>query len=248
MTIASALTALNTDITNARAAITAKGGTVTANGGSSQLATDITTIPSSGLSGKYQLLERVKDDNNNEIGTVSGFFTDANDVEYAVVCLDAQYRLASSKLISDNINLTNLPMYNGNLVTGNIYDAKETATSNCNLILVACASADPESTSPAISHCRNQSFTVDGITYYGQVPNCLEVISIARNYNKIEILDTSANSYPTLNFSSARMIWSCTYQSSYNFYYLYTSVLVETRPSILNGGFVCPILEIPNAV
>lgn len=44
MTIASALTALNTDIQNARTAITNKGGTVTVDGGSSQLATDIATI------------------------------------------------------------------------------------------------------------------------------------------------------------------------------------------------------------
>lgn len=44
MTIASALTALNTDIQNARTAITSKGGTVTVDGGSSQLATDIGTI------------------------------------------------------------------------------------------------------------------------------------------------------------------------------------------------------------
>ena len=44
MTIASALSALNTDIQNARTAITNKGGTVTVNGGSSQLATDIGTI------------------------------------------------------------------------------------------------------------------------------------------------------------------------------------------------------------
>ena len=45
MTIASALTDLNTDIQNARTAITNKGGTVTVDGGSSQLATDIGTIP-----------------------------------------------------------------------------------------------------------------------------------------------------------------------------------------------------------
>ncbi len=50
MTIASALTALNTDIVNARTAITNKGGTVTSGGGSSQLATDIATIPSGGSS------------------------------------------------------------------------------------------------------------------------------------------------------------------------------------------------------
>ena len=42
-----------------------------------------------GVSGKYQLLERVKDDSNNEIGTVVGFQKDANDNEYAVVILDS---------------------------------------------------------------------------------------------------------------------------------------------------------------
>ena len=44
MTIASALNDLNTDIQNARTAITNKGGTITSDGGSSQLATDIGTI------------------------------------------------------------------------------------------------------------------------------------------------------------------------------------------------------------
>jgi len=45
MSIATELTALQQDITNARAAITSMGGTVTSGGGSSQLATDIATIP-----------------------------------------------------------------------------------------------------------------------------------------------------------------------------------------------------------
>ena len=49
MSIASELTALNTDIVNARAAITTMGGTVTSGGGSSQLAADIATIPSGGF-------------------------------------------------------------------------------------------------------------------------------------------------------------------------------------------------------
>jgi len=45
MTISSELTALQQDITNARTAVINKGGTVTTSGGSSQLATDIATIP-----------------------------------------------------------------------------------------------------------------------------------------------------------------------------------------------------------
>ena len=51
MSIATALTNLSNDIENARDAIEAKGGTVTQNGGSSQLATDIATIPQSGGGG-----------------------------------------------------------------------------------------------------------------------------------------------------------------------------------------------------
>lgn len=65
MTVASALDALNTDIQNARTAITNKGGTVTANGGSSQLATDIATIPSGSVSGILEtIMENVVAGNN----------------------------------------------------------------------------------------------------------------------------------------------------------------------------------------
>lgn len=46
MTIASKLALLQDDIVNARNAIVAKGGTITSDGGSSQLAQDIATIPS----------------------------------------------------------------------------------------------------------------------------------------------------------------------------------------------------------
>lgn len=49
MSIASALTALAGDISAARAAVEAKGGTVTVGGGSSQLATDIASISSGAI-------------------------------------------------------------------------------------------------------------------------------------------------------------------------------------------------------
>lgn len=71
MTIASALTALNTDIVNARTAITNKGGTVTANGGTSQLATDIATIPTGSVGG---ILETLMEDivaGNNPVDTTA---------------------------------------------------------------------------------------------------------------------------------------------------------------------------------
>ena len=48
MSISEQLVALKNDVDSARTAILAKGGTVTQNGGSSQLATDISTIPQEG--------------------------------------------------------------------------------------------------------------------------------------------------------------------------------------------------------
>ena len=48
MSIATALTALNSDVVNARNKIVEMGGTVTPNGGTSQLSADIATIPQVG--------------------------------------------------------------------------------------------------------------------------------------------------------------------------------------------------------
>lgn len=71
MTIASALTALNTDIQNARTAITNKGGTVTSGGGSSQLATDIATIPSGSVSGILETIMENVVAGNNPVDTMA---------------------------------------------------------------------------------------------------------------------------------------------------------------------------------
>ncbi len=82
MTVASALTALNQDITAARTAITDKGGTVTSGGGSSQLATDIATIPSGGGSSGTPYTTIVALEN-----TMRGTSEDASDEE-AQACDD----------------------------------------------------------------------------------------------------------------------------------------------------------------
>lgn len=182
---------------------------------------------------KYKLLDRIKDDSNNEIGTVSGFFTDANDVEYAVVCLDAQYRLASGQIMSSGSQY-NVPLYNNM----GVWDAKETATTNTIAILAA-------GTSSACTHCRNQSFTIDGITYYGQLPNMPELTDIYRNRTVINSSDTSASSYSSLVLANNKSAWSSTqYYESYswcinNYGDVYAS-------NITDNYFVVPVLEIPN--
>lgn len=201
-------------------------------------------IEGGGSSGKYQLLQRIKDDSNNEIGTVSGFFTDSNDVEYAVVCLDAQYRLASGKWCSySSAVVTNMPIYNSNLNLWWYDDAKETATQNTQLILDYCTANGYTST--ACSHCRSNSFVIDGTTYYGQLPNMREIFDIWRNRVQIETMDISASSQSLLNFSSARSVWSSTQYNSTGGWYMYSSGSLHNFNKTWDY-FICPVLELPN--
>ena len=179
---------------------------------------------------KYKLLQRVIEDSNNEIGTVSGFFTDKNDVEYAVVCLDATYRNSSAQWASTTGNVTNMPLYDN----WTIWEAPETATENTTLILAS-------KTSSACTHCRSKSFTIGGVTYYGQLPNIIELVDIARHRTAINAADTSGGS---ITIATNKNYWSSSqYNSSYSWY-------IEYLGRALFGGktgnsYVCPVLEIP---
>lgn len=195
-----------------------------------------------GSSGKYQLLERVKDDNNNEIGTVSGFFTDANNVEYAVVCLDARYRGGVKSWLSVLGAPTNMPMYD-NLYSSNVWEAKETATENTQLILDYCTANNY--TSEACTHCRSKSFVINRVTYYGQLPNLIEVLEIVKNYHAIETMDTSASANPNNNFSVARSFSQSNQAGAQTYQYLTQGGLVTTYQKNTKG-FTCPVLELPN--
>ena len=197
--------------------------------------------PEGGSTGKYQLLERIKDDNNKEIGTVSGFFTDANDVEYAVVCLDARYRLEQGTYCSNkNTAVTDLPVYS----SWALWEAKETATFNTQKILDFCTAQS--ATSTACTHCRSKSFTIDGTIYYGQLPNIVELIDICKNYVAIQSADTSVSQYSSLGFprTSDRTWSSSQYMSN-------SSWNVTNNGNAINGlktlnYFVAPVLELPN--
>ncbi|MBR3490192.1 MAG: hypothetical protein IKH36_01755 [Bacilli bacterium] len=240
--IATNLDTIDDSLSDIKTSIVNKG--VTPSGNITTFATAIDNIPSGGgSSGKYQLLERVKDDNNNEIGTVSGFFTDANNVEYAVVCLDAQYRLVDCYYCSNtNTAVTDLPVY----ATWAIWEAKETAMFNTQKILDFCAANGYTST--ACTHCRSKSFTIDGVTYYGQLPNIAELVDICKNYTAIQSADTSVSQYSSLGFPrTLDRIWSSSQYSSS------ISWTVSNLGSANSGNktsryFVAPVLEIPNAV
>ena len=197
--------------------------------------------PESG-GGEFQL-ERIKDDSNNEIGTVFMIFEDANENKFKVVCLDAQYRNSAAKWLSQRSAVTNMPLYSNSLTAWWYDDAKETATANTQLILDYCAS-NGGVTSTACSHCRSKSFTIGGVTYYGQLPNMREVFDMWRHRVQLETMDTSASSQSSLNFSTARIIWSSSQYSNYLGLYLVNSGSVNTNSKSVDC-FVCPVLEIP---
>lgn len=190
--------------------------------------------------GDFQLT-RVKDDNNNEIGTHICNFTDGNGNKFKVVVLDAQYRLGVGYWCSSTTTVTNMPLYS-DLASSNVWEAKETATQNTQLILDYCTANSYTST--ACSHCRSKSFVINGVTYYGQLPNEIEVSEIAKNYHAIETMDTSASSNPSFNFSTSRNIWSSSQYSSGSGWRLgdYGGLFNASKT---NGYFVCPVLEIP---
>lgn len=189
--------------------------------------------------GKYQLLQRISDDNGNEIGTVSGFFTDSNDVEYAVVCLDAQYRLLQGKWSSATGAVTNMPNYPNQTV----WSAKETATFNTQKILDWCSANSYTSTS--CSHCRSKSFTIGNTVYYGQLPNIVELIDIFKRREGINSKDTSSSSYSSLIIPTSKTTWSSSQLGPSNAWAAWYDGRVY-YPDKTNNYFVPPVLEIPN--
>ena len=77
-------------------------GTYVASGNKTGFNNFVVNVPNGGPAShkKYKLLDRVYEDiNGDAIGTVVGFHVDANNVEYAIVALDAAYRLASGQYV-----------------------------------------------------------------------------------------------------------------------------------------------------
>lgn len=125
---------------------------------------------------KYPLFSRVKDDTNTNIGTVAGYFTDANNHKYAVVALDNGGLTGS--ILSVNHTIPGLTKYIG----VNRWCATETATYENQCIIDEAALYGYTT---VCSNARLLSYTIDGTTYYGQVPNIVEMVLLATNNTKI---------------------------------------------------------------
>lgn len=219
-------------------------GTYVASGNKTGFNNFVVNVPSGGPAShkKYKLLDRVYEDvNGDAIGTVVGFHYDANDVEYAIVALDAVYRLAQGQYLSTNTAVANLPNYSN----GGIYGAKETATFNCDKILAQASTSGLTST--AVSHCRAQTFTIAGDNYAGQLPTLMELLKVMEWRAEVNTADPTATANPTLVVPNNQNMWS---SSQYNGN---SGWCIGGSGSTGNGGkssnyFVLPILEIPNAL
>ena len=252
-TIAEKLTTINGALGDIKTAI--EGKDVTPTGDITTYATAIGNISGGGSSGKYQLLQRVEDDNGNEIGTVSGFFTDANDVEYAVVCLDKVYRanrdVGSYDMYGDdgfNDEYTTLLNYSvSNIVYA--FSKKDTSTAITDMWYSQHWSSSTDSSNSAILYARSLSFTIDGETYQGQVPNMCELSDIAKNYSELDLLDTSSGSNSLTNLFTQNTdhgCYSCIPHNKNDFVGIYGYTDGTFYAIAGETMTVAPVLEIPN--
>lgn len=183
---------------------------------------------------KYKVGDRVNDDSNNPVGTVSSIFTDGNGDRYAVVCLDAVNRLASGSYLSSNQEVTNIPSYGGQT----LWSAPETATTNTTAILNSGYS------SAACTHCRSKVFTIDGTAYYGQLPNIKELTDILANRIMIDDNDPTASSYSSLVISNGSNTWSSNQcNNSQSWEVAYTGAVTNNSKTLTCK--IIPVLEIP---
>ena len=191
-----------------------------------------TIITKGGGSGdKYKVGDRVNDDSDNPVGTVSSIFTDGNGQRYAVVCLDAVNRLLSSTL-SDATRTWNM-YYDGN----GAWSAPQTATTNTTAILSI-------GTSVACSHCLSKSFTIEGISYNGQLPNLNKLSQIFVQRTVINNQDPTASSYSSLVIPTSNLqSWSSTPSSPTNVWTIGPNGIGSSGRK--QNYFVIPVLEIP---
>jgi hypothetical protein len=78
------------------------------------------------------------------------------------------------------------------------------------------------------------------------LPNLIELLEIAKNYHTIETMDTSASANPNNNFSVVRSFSQSNQAGAQTYQYMTQSGNITTFQKNTTG-FVCPVLELPNA-
>jgi hypothetical protein len=247
MTIASEIIRIQSNIAAAYTAASGKGATLPATENSDNLATCIGSISGGGSTGIYKLLDRVEGlpsfGHYEEVGTVVGFFN-KNNVEYAVVCLDAIYR-KSGVFGTSGAEIQNLPIYN-NIYSSSIWGATETGTENTEIII------NNYSSQTLNDIYLNRTIYIGNVDYHEVLPNIQEAAMIAKYYAQIENKDTSSGG---IRFDEAKTLWTSNQLS-----YTSGSTTTYTMWTITDKGYAngnlrknqnpgavfCPVLEIPN--
>lgn len=243
MSIASEILRISGNVADAYTACSNKGATLPVTQNSDNLASTIASI-STGGGGKYQLLQRVTDDSNNEIGTVCGFHTDANNVEYAIVCLDAQYRTSKKRLSSDpSTSPTGIDSFYGIQRWGTAYTRTATETTQA---LLDFAASD-NLTSPAANACRALTFVIDGVTYAGQLPYLQHMVYILLNRIPIQALDPTATQYPDFNYKNGNSILINMNGGGMSNFVRVSNTGLDMSGDYFTSYVVFPVLELPNA-
>ena len=207
--------------------------------------------------GMYDLVNNVFYTNTGSGTFTAGPYVIPDNMEYAVVCLDAQHRSNSDVITYDDntVKMIGIPT----LTTSdyaNIYELPQTATENTDAIIRTVGTGTLSTKSPAVNFCRSKSFVINGITYYGQLPNAYELIDILFNRTELNNRDTTTSSYSSLILPTYKNINSSTQiqlidNTIGRIQYRKYGILYGWRndqAGYNNDTITAPVLEIPNLV
>lgn len=171
--------------------------------------------------------------------TVAGFWTDENNITYAVCVADAAYR--GRGYWGPSTGLSALPGYDSPtaaLATGKSATwTIETLKSATNL-------------TNGFLFCYNATLEYEGVTYHGALPNLAELRNIIyTNRANIDALDPTLEEYSNYSLAawsfSSGYVWSNAHKPSGDYrYYVQTNGNYNSRGSTASCGYT-PIFEIP---
>ena len=188
---------------------------------------------------------------------IEGPYVIPDNMEYAVVCLDSTNRATGQSLFNNyTTKMVGIPTLSLTDNTDTIYSLSQTATENTNAILATATSTG--STSAVANYVRSKSFVIDGNTYYGQIPNAVELLDIYTNRSAINSLDSSGNINNSYSCHSSTQI-ICGGSGSIVGRYSHVFILPwgglngnwwDNTATTLNSAsiYTIPVLEIPNII
>lgn len=185
---------------------------------------------------KYQLFEMVKNDSNNNVGIVGGFFTDHNDIEYAVVfAMDNEANMTAARYNFSTV--ANIPVCN---------NLNSTSTSPFEIGYTATEMTDAQvSTNTAAQYCQQFSHVIGGHTYLGQLMNVPEVLMLVNNFSRI----STATGVQGLTGGNSLILTSTQSSITTNAHFaMYWNSSLANKGITSMNYCLWPVYELPNAL